>query len=102
MIRQPPKSTLFPYRRSSDLGAGIRQVIAEEPKPDAAIVLKPGWSVLHEEVGLAWFRITVRGSVNYTGIRHKGPYLNPILAAARSEEHTAELKSRQYLVCRLL
>src|ERR671916_61695 len=44
-------------------GAGIRQVISTETRPDAAIVLKPGWSVLHEEVGLARFRITVRGSV---------------------------------------
>jgi acetylornithine deacetylase/succinyl-diaminopimelate desuccinylase-like protein len=37
----------------------------------------------HEEVGLAWFRIVVHGAVNYTGIRHKGPYRNPIIDAAR-------------------
>jgi acetylornithine deacetylase/succinyl-diaminopimelate desuccinylase-like protein len=64
-------------------GAGISQLIAEEAPPDFAIVLKPGYAVSHEEVGYAWFRVTVRGAVNYTGIRHKGPYRNPIVAAAR-------------------
>lgn len=68
-------------------GTGIKQLLAEEPRPDFAIVLKPGYSVVHEEVGYAWFRITVRGAVNYTGIRHKGPYRNPVLVAARVVEH---------------
>ncbi len=64
-------------------GAGVSQLIAEEPRPDFAIVLKPGYAVSHEEVGYAWFRVTVRGAINYTGIRHKGPYRNPVIAAAR-------------------
>jgi acetylornithine deacetylase/succinyl-diaminopimelate desuccinylase-like protein len=63
-------------------GAGVRQLITEEQRPDFAIVLKPGYAVSHEEVGYGWFRITLRGAVNYTGIRHKGPYRNPIVAAA--------------------
>jgi acetylornithine deacetylase/succinyl-diaminopimelate desuccinylase-like protein len=62
-------------------------LLAEEPRPDFAIVLKPGYSVVHEEVGYAWFRVTVRGAINYTGIRHKGPYRNPIVMAARVIEH---------------
>jgi acetylornithine deacetylase/succinyl-diaminopimelate desuccinylase-like protein len=65
------------------LGSGIRALLAAGPRPDFAIVLKPGYAVSHEEVGLAWFRITVRGAVNYTGIRHKGPYRDPIVLAAR-------------------
>ena len=68
-------------------GAGVRQLLAEEPRPDYAIVLKPGYAASHEDVGLAWFRITVRGAVNYTGIRHKGPYRNPILGAGRVIAH---------------
>jgi acetylornithine deacetylase/succinyl-diaminopimelate desuccinylase-like protein len=64
-------------------GTGVRQLLGESDKPDFAIVLKPGYAVSHEEVGYAWFRITVRGAVNYTGIRHKGPDRNPVLAAAR-------------------
>ncbi len=64
-------------------GSGITHLLESGTRPDFAIVLKPGYSVVHEEVGLAWFRLIVHGTVNYTGIRHKGPYANPILAAAR-------------------
>ena len=64
-------------------GTGVRQLLATEAPPDFAIVLKPGYAVSHEEVGLAWFKVTVKGGVNYTGIRHKGEYRNPILIAAR-------------------
>lgn len=64
-------------------GVGVRQLLGVEARPDFAIVLKPGYSVSHEEVGYAWFRVTLRGAVNYTGIRHKGAYRNPIVAAAR-------------------
>ena len=64
------------------LGTGISAVLDEIGRPDFAILVKPGYAVAHEEVGFAWFRITVRGALNYTGIRHKGPYRNPILAAA--------------------
>jgi acetylornithine deacetylase/succinyl-diaminopimelate desuccinylase-like protein len=64
-------------------GSGIHYFLANGSVPDHAIVLKPGYAVGHEEVGLAWFRIVVHGAVNYTGIRHKGPYRNPIIDAAR-------------------
>ncbi|HYH92150.1 MAG TPA: M20/M25/M40 family metallo-hydrolase [Candidatus Saccharimonadales bacterium] len=64
-------------------GTGIRHFLEGSTPPDFAIVLKPGYAVGYEEVGLAWFRIIVHGAVNYTGIRHKGPYRNPILGAAR-------------------
>src|SRR5438445_8521770 len=66
MIRRPPRSTLFPTRRSSDLGlVAPRSAVDHVPLPHA------------------------RG----------GPgSANP----SRSEEHTSELQSRQYLVCRLL
>lgn len=74
-------------RHPVGLGSGIRHLLEHRPRPDFAIVLKPGYFVAHEEVGLAWFRATVRGTVNYTGIRHKGPYRNPILLAARLVDH---------------
>jgi acetylornithine deacetylase/succinyl-diaminopimelate desuccinylase-like protein len=63
-------------------GSGVRHLLADGPRPDAAIVLKPGYAVADEEVGVAWYRITVEGAVNYTGIRHKGLYRNPILRAS--------------------
>ena len=70
-------------RRPLGHGSGIGELLDAGALPDFAIVLKPGYSVVHEEVGLAWFKLIVHGTVNYTGIRHKGPYANPIVAAAR-------------------
>lgn len=70
-------------RRPLGFGSGIRHALEHGPRPDFAVVLKPGYAVSYEEVGLMWFRILVEGQVNYTGIRHKGSYRNPILAAAR-------------------
>jgi succinyl-diaminopimelate desuccinylase len=67
---------------SGGLGSGISAILDEVGPPDFAILAKPGYAVAHEEVGFAWFRITVRGALNYTGIRHKGPYRNPIVGAA--------------------
>jgi acetylornithine deacetylase/succinyl-diaminopimelate desuccinylase-like protein len=67
-------------------GEGIRFHLEHAPRPDAAIVIKPGWAASHEEVGISWWRITVRGAFNYTGIRHKAPFRNPIVGAARIVE----------------
>src|SRR3712207_8129831 len=89
MIRRPPISTLFPYtplfRSREALRAEAVHVgavaEAEEPAPVAhRLRLLP----LLDEVG---GRPRVRGD-------------EP--AELRSEEHTSELQSRQYLVCRLL
>jgi acetylornithine deacetylase/succinyl-diaminopimelate desuccinylase-like protein len=68
-------------------GTGVRYLLENGGRPDVAIVLKPGYVVSFEEVGLAWFRLVTRGTVNYTGIRHKGPYRNPILLAGRLMTH---------------
>lgn len=69
-------------RRNLGFGSGITYLLEHGTTPDFAIVLKPGYAVVHEEVGLAWFRLTVRASVGYTGARHKGPYRNAIVDAA--------------------
>jgi acetylornithine deacetylase/succinyl-diaminopimelate desuccinylase-like protein len=60
-------------------GIGCSLLVEQEVHPDAAVIVKPGWSVSWEEVGLTWHTVTVRGVRNYTGIRHKTPYRNPIL-----------------------
>src|SRR3712207_7773534 len=88
MIRRPPRSTLFPYTtlfRSVDLRAGVGVV---GPRPDR----HPS---LVEVEGPPARRDTTVGQQ-----RHD----RPVRAndAIRSEEHTSELQSRQYLVCRLL
>src|SRR3712207_7880664 len=88
MIRRPPRSTLFPYTTLFRSRAARLQ-----PDPDAGGVL--------------------RGQLQPEGSRHAaaGPPQHGSLPAGahrghhadgRSEEHTSELQSRQYLVCRLL
>src|SRR3712207_8992579 len=97
MIRRPPRSTLFPYTTlfRSDPQGGIshwqgwadtgdpvadrsprRRGVEPEQRPLVLVVDKTAWD---------------------QGIRCEQWYM-----ATRSEEHTSELQSRQYLVCRLL
>src|SRR2546422_6773633 len=78
MIRRPPRSTLFPTRRSSDL---------------------PGRSTEHC-VGDG--RIAARGVEQPLAGQH--PLRDAVAQdkQGRSEEHTSELQSRLHLVCRLL
>jgi acetylornithine deacetylase/succinyl-diaminopimelate desuccinylase-like protein len=70
-------------RRNSGMHVGTQFLLDHGQCSDLAIVLKPGYSVVHEEVGFAIFRVVVRGSAGYTGSRHKGHYANAIVAAAR-------------------
>src|SRR3712207_7015567 len=84
MIRRPPRSTLFPYTtlfRSALQGAG---------RPDEAAPAGP-------PPGTRWpdAARTVRAPGHGTAVGDAAP-------RHRSEEHTSELQSRQYLVCRLL
>src|SRR5258707_6231299 len=88
MIRRPPRSTLFPYTtlfRSPD--AGVLDLVVDQVPQDLGIVR----------------RRAAAGIVGRIGDHHRqviegdgAPSDN------RSEEHTSELQSRQYLVCRLL
>src|SRR3712207_7951603 len=85
MIRRPPRSTLFPYTtlfRSHRLPEGAPPGRAQEQEVGA---VGDG----HVEDGV--------GDVARHAVEQ--PQGNPGL---RSEEHTSELQSRQYLVCRLL
>src|SRR3712207_8517974 len=90
MIRRPPRSTLFPYTtlfRSSAVTPSIRA--DRSPGPGALRqALAPGVLAM---LALALTVFAAAGAVM--------AYLMPVL---RSEEHTSELQSRQYLVCRLL
>src|SRR3712207_8331057 len=86
MIRRPPRSTLFPYATlfRSDKRRELVEVAPlrlNRPEVSAAIErLSPARNVLNAE--------------NHPHVVGLG--------GGRSEEHTSELQSRQYLVCRLL
>src|SRR3712207_9020434 len=83
MIRRPPRSTLFPYTtlfRSRD-----------DRADDADQILQINELVLAEH------------EHRVAGLREPVPDIaGVVLLVPRSEEHTSELQSRQYLVCRLL
>src|SRR3712207_7463774 len=88
MIRRPPRSTLFPYTTLfRSLGNRRRaQGAPRERRPGLG-----GVGGHHPAGGDARVRGPLRGAPGAGGRR-------PL----RSEEHTSELQSRQYLVCRLL
>src|SRR3712207_7591949 len=83
MIRRPPRSTLFPYTtlfRSALTSVSITKDGEVAPAKDG-----------------------YRDVATYTvaGVSSTGSAI-PVTGTVRSEEHTSELQSRQYLVCRLL
>src|SRR3712207_8089126 len=87
MIRRPPRSTLFPY--TTLFRSGLVKVVAGRGGRvlGAAIV-----GARAGELILPWV-LAVERRLKLSALAGVG---------ARSEEHTSELQSRQYLVCRLL
>src|SRR3712207_6886377 len=87
MIRRPPRSTLFPYTtlfRSFQRVAKLEGIVpALESSHAVAWALGPGAGEVAGDTG----------HVDLICLSGRGD---------RSEEHTSELQSRQYLVCRLL
>src|SRR3712207_8554872 len=77
MIRRPPRSTLFPYT-----------TLFRSQIPDAkAVMVQP----------------MLKGTELFIGAKYEEKFGHVVLCGlGRSEEHTSELQSRQYLVCRLL
>src|SRR3712207_8976761 len=91
MIRRPPRSTLFPYTtlfRSPN--SGLPGELSQE-LPTPAHFEQASQLVTPDTVAES---VVVGPDVE--------PYLEMIEEYVRSEEHTSELQSRQYLVCRLL
>src|SRR3712207_7834016 len=83
MIRRPPRSTLFPYT-----------TLFRSPMER--------WSGLTDAT--RWWEVTPMAAM-VAAILVVGIYpavLTDLIEPSRSEEHTSELQSRQYLVCRLL
>src|SRR3712207_9224531 len=102
MIRRPPRSTLFPYttlfrsrrRLRSGLGVGELPGLLREPRGHGG-----------DLVGLAGEADLELGLEQQPLVERRGPRLGvePLRGAhgVRSEEHTSELQSRQYIVFRL-
>src|SRR3712207_8749614 len=89
MIRRPPISTLFPYTTL------FRSSLTPGALP--AVVVPSG-----SKTGLSVASFSSEVSRRGPSSTAKSPTGTISSAKRRSEEHTSELQSRQYLVCRLL
>src|SRR3712207_7768383 len=89
MIRRPPRSTLFPYTTLFRSSRPAPQPLATSPSP-----------VSSHRQGLLLCLVSAAG-FGAMAIFAKRAY-DAGFDVVRSEEHTSELQSRQYLVCRLL
>src|SRR3712207_8667458 len=87
MIRRPPRSTLFPYTTL------FRSINAAIPGTFGLSDIKQNYPDNYVDVGIA-----EQESISFAA----GAVKNGVTPVVRSEEHTSELQSRQYLVCRLL
>src|SRR3712207_7994524 len=109
MIRRPPRSTLFPYTTLFRSSASyvisdeafwpqrilptlkLRAALGESGKAPGAFDAIPTWDPVAGDDAQPAVSVAQRGN----------PKLGPE-RTRRSEEHTSELQSRQFLVCRLL
>src|SRR3712207_6983882 len=94
MIRRPPRSTLFPYTTLFRSARGRARQLVHELDPARELVGRR----VRAHVRLQRGGERGRGAVPLAQA-HEGARLGEPL---RSEEHTSELQSRQYLVCRHL
>src|SRR3712207_8963826 len=92
MIRRPPRSTLFPY---TTLFRSTEHEIESSYRMQKI-------SCRMEELFPEVISRNLRAALSYWKKNPDFISRNVNLIAPRSEEHTSELQSRQYLVCRLL
>src|SRR3712207_9590338 len=88
MIRRPPRSTLFPY---TTLFRSLPGRYVDDDRTRAARQVRNEAAIVDHSRRLA---------ARIVSILRGGDA--PLVLGGRSEEHTSELQSRQYLVCRLL
>src|SRR3712207_7403732 len=94
MIRRPPSSTLFPYTTlfRSRLGRDWIEKLTADEVDVAELAGRIGANA----ASLGALRTKLKAHIL------RLTFVRPRVSAARSEEHTSELQSRQYIVCRLL
>src|SRR3712207_7303795 len=97
MIRRPPRSTLFPYTTLFRSGVDVRYVALDDPQNSGDL----NGEVLRALENGAFDRVVITEPGEWRLV-HAFEDLRLVAPVPRSEEHTSELQSRQYLVCRLL
>src|SRR3712207_7168641 len=85
MIRRPPRSTLFPYTTL------FRSLLVHGETHGFVLDREVEFLAIYDRLARSFPRLKIIME-----------HITTHQAVARSEEHTSELQSRQYLVCRLL
>src|SRR3712207_8454768 len=93
MIRRPPRSTLFPYTTLFRSRIDHINYLGVDPRANRDFFVDTLGAMTTEQIVLDSGEI----AGTWTTFTNQG-----YNAVWRSEEHTSELQSRQYLVCRLL
>src|SRR3712207_6948837 len=91
MIRRPPRSTLFPYTTLFRSLQRLERPVHHRERDPLAAFLANDWAVVSA--------VDLEAARGHAAV---GRAVGNGDAGGRSEEHTSELQSRQYLVCRLL
>ena len=97
MIRRPPRSTLFPYTTLFRSGKKQYHVLASYTIDygDGSIDEKKNLTAVITNINSTWNVSVLTSSKDWDRYKHD-------IYSIRSEEHTSELQSQAYLVCRLL
>lgn len=71
-------------RDNAGVSSGVRRLLTDGIRPDLGVIMKPWDEVYFENPGMAWFRITTRGTMGYSGIPRGVPgFTSSIVPAAQ-------------------
>src|SRR3712207_7298284 len=102
MIRRPPRSTLFPYTTLFRSGLLYLTHLVAIAESDPASLIRAG-SLDSLDVCQYSDAVAVEATLaDVSSPSDRVAMVDGVVHDLRSEEHTSELQSRQYLVCRLL
>ena len=84
----------IPQRDNAGMSHGVHHLLSRGMAPDFAIIMKPWNWVYHEEPGMGWFKIQVKGTLGYAGVPRGTPgFRSSVVPAA-----TVILELEQWLI----
>src|SRR5258707_4548960 len=97
MIRRPPRSTLFPYTTLFRSSEWEKFVLSMQDLSTLPLYIDDSGGISIAQIAARARRLKREKKIGCVIIDHI-----QLIEGSRSEEHTSQLQSRQYLVCRLL
>lgn len=70
--------------REAGISSGVRHLLTEGPVPDCGLIFKPGDEVYFEHPGMCWIKLTIHGTLGYSGLPRGIPgFRSSIVPAAK-------------------